>query len=407
MTLFDLRGKKMYVGNQEIANAYLGEEMFFGEPKGIPSYYQLATDSEFSGTSNGGFKYIGTKEYVIIPPIIKNVTITSLAEMFFDGPTQVKGVASENPKITSMNQMFQAFKGTNHLELKWLDTSNVTAMYCTFYYARVPSIDVSTWQTPKLNNMNEIFRNMENIQELDLLSFDFSLVTYSSASFSNNPKLKTIYVKNQAAKTLVENALGSTTGVSVIIRSYRLGPNIEPGQFQIPGMYGANTLESSVYPYTIIGYTWNATTKKYSDMVFFKDTWFSVAGTAPDLRFNPKVNSALKTESGGNISTGMKLGPAFRAYYPSAAGDYVLKYDAMTHLPYSTNAGYFSKTSDAIDNIGSYQTYTTEWATYYEPPINMPNTTTGYTFYLRLQREPGDLGHIQFANFEFIPVDLL
>ena len=218
MTLFDLRGKKMYVGNQEIANAYLGEEMFFGEPKGIPSYYQLATNSEFSGTSNGQFKYIGTKEYIIIPPVIKGVTITSFADMFLDGPTQVKGVASENPNITSISQMFRAFKGTNHLELKWLDTSNVTVISEVFYYAKVPSIDVSTWQTSKVISMNNIFRYMENVQELDLSSFDFSTVANASEPFSNSPKLKTIYVGNQSAKTFVENALGSTTGVSVIIK---------------------------------------------------------------------------------------------------------------------------------------------------------------------------------------------
>ena len=237
MTLFDLRGKKMYVGNQEIANAYLGEEMFFGEPKGIPSYYQLATNSEFSGTSNGEFKYIGTKEYVIIPPVIKGVTITSLAEMFLGGPTQIKGVASENPKITSIYSMFRAFYGTNHLELKWLDTSNITVMSEVFYYSKVPSIDVSTWQTPKINSMNNAFRYMENIKELDLLSFDFSTVANSSLTFSNNPKLKTIYVRNQAAKTLVENALGSTTGATVIIRPYILGPNITPPPGIIPGQY--------------------------------------------------------------------------------------------------------------------------------------------------------------------------
>ena len=209
----------MYVGNQEIANAYLGEEMFFGEPKGIPSYYQLATNSEFSGTSNGSFKYIGTKEYVIVPPVIKSVTITSLADMFFDGPTQVKGVASENPKITSIAQMFRAFKGTNHLELKWLDTSNVTDMYNFLYFANlVPSIDVSTWKTPKLDNINASFRYAENVQELDLSSFDFSKVTLASSVFGNSPKLKTIYVGSQAAKNVVITALDTIKGVSVIIK---------------------------------------------------------------------------------------------------------------------------------------------------------------------------------------------
>ncbi len=218
MTLFDLRGKKMYVGNQEIANAYLGEEMFFGEPKGIPSYYQLATNSEFSGTSNGEFKYIGTKEYVIIPPVIKGVTITSLANMFLAGSTQIKGVASENPNITMIYQMFRGFTGTRHLELKWLDTSNVTAMSEAFYYATVPSIDVSTWQTSKVKAATNTFRDMGNIQELDLSSFDFSTVANATGPFGMCLKLKTIYVRNQAAKTFVESKLGAIAGVSVIIK---------------------------------------------------------------------------------------------------------------------------------------------------------------------------------------------
>ena len=187
---------------------------------------------------------------------------------------------------------------------------------------------------------------------------------------------------------------------------YSLRQSIEPGQFQIPGMYGAGTTVTRVNRYSTVGYTWNGTTKKYSTFGLIEDTWFSVAGTAPDLYFNPKLQSAAKTESGGSISIAMQTGFAFKVYYPSAAGDYVLKYDARTFAG-ETNAGYFSKTSDAIDNIGSPQTYTTEWASYYEPPVNMPNTTTGYTFLLRLQREPGALGRVQFANFEFIPADLL
>ena len=187
---------------------------------------------------------------------------------------------------------------------------------------------------------------------------------------------------------------------------YVLRQSIEPGQFQIPGMYGAKTTISRVNRFSIVGYTWNGTTKKYSTFGLIEDTWFSEAGTAPGLYFNPKLQSQAKTESGGSVSIAAQLGFVFKVYSPGAAGNYVLKYDARTS-PGQTNAGYFSKTYEAIDNIGSYQTYTPEWASYYEPPINVINTATGYTFYMRLQREPGALGGVQFANFEFIPANLL
>lgn len=186
---------------------------------------------------------------------------------------------------------------------------------------------------------------------------------------------------------------------------YSLGP-IEPGQFQIPGMYGANTLSSSINKYSLIGYTLNNNTYTYTNFALFDTTWFTLAGTPPSQFYTPRIVTSHKTKSGGSINLGMQEGYAFKVYYPSAAGNYVLKYDAKTFVG-ETNAGYFSKTNDATDNIGSYQTYTTEWASYYEPPVNMPDTTTDYIFHMRLQREPGNLGRVQFANFEFIPADLL
>ena len=180
---------------------------------------------------------------------------------------------------------------------------------------------------------------------------------------------------------------------------YSLGPSIEPGRFQIPGMYGANTLASSVNSVAIYGYMSGGLTT-------IQSRWFQLGGVTPNHYFYPYLKADATTTSGGSTKLGMKSGQAFKAYLPSAAGNYVLKYDART-FPGHTNAGYFSKTHEAIDNIGSFQTYTTEWASYYEPPTNVINTAIGYTFYMRLQREPGDLGRVQFANFEFIPANLL
>lgn len=181
---------------------------------------------------------------------------------------------------------------------------------------------------------------------------------------------------------------------------YSLGPSIEPGRFQIPGMYGANTLASSSIKVTLYGYQMGG------EYTSYLREWFPLGGATPNQFFYSYLRADMMTKSGGSINLGMQTGSPFKAYLPSAAGNYVLKYDARTFQGH-TNAGYFSKTYEAIDNIGSYQKYTTEWASYYEPPTNVINTAVGYTFYLRLQREPGALGMVQFANFEFIPANLL
>ncbi len=44
----------------------------------------LATDADFSGDTNGTFKYIGTTKCVEIPHVIKGVNVTSYYEMFRD-----------------------------------------------------------------------------------------------------------------------------------------------------------------------------------------------------------------------------------------------------------------------------------------------------------------------------------
>ena len=100
---------------------------------GIPDYYVMATDSDFSGTSNANFKYIGSHEYVIIPHIIKGVNVTSYRNMFRDNTsTALKGVASDNPNVTSMYGMFWG-SATTSLDLSNFDTSNVTSMNNMFY----------------------------------------------------------------------------------------------------------------------------------------------------------------------------------------------------------------------------------------------------------------------------------
>ena len=135
--------------------------------------YVLATDDDFSGTSNGNFRYIGTDDYVEVPHIIKGVNVTSYSNLFRE--TSVKGVASTNKNVTNMNRMFQNSKATN-LVLSSFDTSNVTNMNNMFTDSQATSLDLSNFDTSSVTIMTEMFRNSK-ATSLDLSNFDTSSVT--------------------------------------------------------------------------------------------------------------------------------------------------------------------------------------------------------------------------------------
>jgi hypothetical protein len=121
-----------------------------------PSYppgYVLATDSDFSGDSDGSFTYTGIDEYVIIPDTIKGVPVTSYAFMFMSKP--VKGVISENPNITNMSYMF-AFASSTNLELR-LNTTSTTDMSAMFTYAAAESLGLGSFDMATVTTTTDMF----------------------------------------------------------------------------------------------------------------------------------------------------------------------------------------------------------------------------------------------------------
>lgn len=123
--------------------------------KVIPSYV-MAQDSDFSGTSNGTFRYIGSHKYVIIPHVIKGVNVTSYKEMFRESTSTTLGVASDNLNITDMNSMFYLSKATT-LDLSSFNTSNVTNMQGMFGASPATTLDLSSFDTSNVTNMSWTF----------------------------------------------------------------------------------------------------------------------------------------------------------------------------------------------------------------------------------------------------------
>ena len=79
----------------------------------IPEGYVLATDDDFSGTTNGSFRYIGSDLKIVIPNRIKGIAVTRYDSMFRD--SGVIGVVSYNKNVTNMSSMFWGFpKATSH-----------------------------------------------------------------------------------------------------------------------------------------------------------------------------------------------------------------------------------------------------------------------------------------------------
>ena len=145
----------------------------------LPEGYVLATDNDFSGTTNGSFRYIGTALKVVIPNKIKGISLTRYDNMFRD--SNVIGVVSYNKNVTNMVGMFHSSKATI-LDLSDFDTSSVTNMVNMFNRSQATSLDLSSFDTSSVTNMRDMF-SLSNATILDLSSFDTSSVTDMGGMF--------------------------------------------------------------------------------------------------------------------------------------------------------------------------------------------------------------------------------
>lgn len=118
----------------------------------------------------GHFAYVGTATEVTVPHIIQGKDVVSYDKMF-EG-TNVEVVHSDNPNITTMNEMFSGSTAPS-ISLKYFDTSNVTAMQAMFAGAQASAIDIRYFNTSKIEAMASMFSGTQNIESLDLRYLDY------------------------------------------------------------------------------------------------------------------------------------------------------------------------------------------------------------------------------------------
>jgi len=98
--------------------------------------------------------------------------------------------------IVSMATMF-INSNTSNIDLSSFDTSNVINMEAMFYGAsNVKKLDLGSFNTKNVQSMNVMFENMSSIEELDLHYFDTSNTTNINAIFGNDTSLTEINMDN-------------------------------------------------------------------------------------------------------------------------------------------------------------------------------------------------------------------
>lgn len=73
--------------------------------------------------------------------------------------TSIDVSSLKSSNVVNMSNMFEGTAATTITGLDKLDTSNVTNMFSTFYATKVSILDLSSFNTSKVTNMNYIFSN--------------------------------------------------------------------------------------------------------------------------------------------------------------------------------------------------------------------------------------------------------
>lgn len=201
-----------------------------GQPV-LPEGYVLAVDSDFSGTSDGSFrftyKYNGYNgqyklhEKFVLPSVIKGEAVTSYQGMMSDFqagdenklPTHFK---SSNPAITDMSYMFQRYP-TATLNLDF-NTSNVTTMAGMFSGTKATNLDLSGFNVDKVETMSSMFNGAE-ATTIDISSFKLADTQPDVNWMFKDCTATTVYVRSQAdIDYLVENAGDTPATINFVIK---------------------------------------------------------------------------------------------------------------------------------------------------------------------------------------------
>ena len=137
--------------------------------------------------------------------------VTDMAGMFYDvkNLTNLDLTPFNTSNVTDMHYMFTNMNSLTSLNLSRINTSKVTNMDGMFWGVRnLPTLDLSKFDTRNVTNMSMMFLYAEKITSLDLSSFDTSKVTTMSDMFNSMISLTNLKFSKKFNTSQVQNMQG-------------------------------------------------------------------------------------------------------------------------------------------------------------------------------------------------------
>ena len=125
---------------------------------------------------------------------VSNETYNAPIYMWYDNGTIYWWSEDERPSFNQDSSfMFDCLKGLSSIDISSFDTSNVTNMQSMFYdCSTITNLDLRTFNTTNVTNMGGMFYNCSSLSNIDVSSFNTSNVTSMSNMFSNCSSLITL-----------------------------------------------------------------------------------------------------------------------------------------------------------------------------------------------------------------------
>ena len=137
--------------------------------------------------------------------------VTDMSGMFFDAKniTNLDLTPLNTSKVTDMHYMFTNMSSLTSLNLSRINTSQVTNMDGMFKFVKnLSTLDLSKFDTRNVTNMFDMFFFMQNLTSLDLSSFDTSKVITMFDMFNSMKSLTNLKFSKKFNTGQVQNMQG-------------------------------------------------------------------------------------------------------------------------------------------------------------------------------------------------------
>ena len=156
----------------------------------------------------------------------------------------------DTSQVTDMQLMFSGMRNLTTLDLSSFDTSKATNMKYMFRdMSNLTTLDLSNFDTSEVKNMGSMFSRMSNLTALNLSNFNTSQVTDMQLMFSGTRNLTTLDLSNfdTSKVTNMNNMFSNMSNLTALNLSNFNTSQVTDMQCMFSGMRNLTTLDLSSF----------------------------------------------------------------------------------------------------------------------------------------------------------------